>query len=246
MNVKIKTSALVWLKNLNKFISIQFGEDNMTKEDWDDGYVGYVSYTEHYFDLNYNEFVTGDGGDLLYKNEDGYFDVTDAIPDVIDFMIVDDNEVAFEDAIKDIEIIDCMEEEFPLTKELAITLHRRVWNWIYSKSSNNKRIVNQTEYFDSHKIHGDYRPRHSCYACQYAYEQQYAENMRYPICQYCPLDWGTQPDGSLNNCVGVGSEYSLLTKYDKNGDWRNYSLTAKRIAELPMKESEDKEGDNNG
>lgn len=115
-----------------------------------------------------------------------------------------------------------------LTKERAITLHRRMWRWIGLKTLKEKRCVWKGEWFNRFglKIISC-----ACYCCEYA--QQF---MQYPDwlnvrCFYCPIDWG----GERNCCDGKA--LFELWRYEKDmGNWQKAGKLALQIAELPERE----------
>ena len=115
-----------------------------------------------------------------------------------------------------------------LTKERAITLHRRMWRWLGLKTLKEKRCVKKEEWFERFKLNAICC---ECYCCEYAQQfMQYHDwlNVR---CFYCPIDWG----GERNCCDGKA--LFALWRYEKDmGNWQEAGKLALQIAELPERE----------
>ena len=79
---------LLWLPDYQKFISIAFGNgSNLLDEDEYEGYVDYI-YIETY-EWDDGEFIDDNGGQMMLdqKSTDKYnYDITLAVPDVLEFM----------------------------------------------------------------------------------------------------------------------------------------------------------------
>lgn len=73
-----------------------------------------------------------------------------------------------------------------LTRERAITLHRRMWRWIGLKTLKEKSLVDKHEWFNKFELE---RIKSLCYCCEYA--QQIADNSSLS-CKACPVDWGVR------------------------------------------------------
>lgn len=115
-----------------------------------------------------------------------------------------------------------------LTKERAITLHRRMWWWIGLKTLKEKRCVEKNEWFERFGLE---RVTCGCYCCKYSVDKAY-ELFVYPVCDNCPIDWG-----------GIGCEgekeqglFSLWCGAFKDGNWQEAAKLALQIAELPERE----------
>ena len=118
-----------------------------------------------------------------------------------------------------------------LTREQAITEHRKMWRWIAEQYENESDIsphqlkkiyLLKNGYGDSFLI------LNRCFLCEYAKELWYAE------CRSCPLIWGT------TDCMGNSDEHSglygqLIDCY-LNRDIEKCAQLARQIAELPEKQ----------
>ena len=62
-----------------------------------------------------------------------------------------------------------------LTKECAITLHRRMWRWIGLKTLKEKRCVKKEEWFERFGLEWVIC---GCYCCEYAYKNAHKEGKR--------------------------------------------------------------------
>lgn len=112
-----------------------------------------------------------------------------------------------------------------LTKERAVTLHRRMWRWIGLKTLKEKRCVEKYDWFDKFGLE---RIKSLCYCCEYA--QQIADNSSLS-CEACPVDWG------VRTCTAPGRGlYDLWCGTVKDGNWQKAGKLALQIAELPERE----------
>ena len=78
--------VLLWVKSASEFISIQFGSgDNLSQEDYEEGYDSYVYITQ--FKYASNDFEETDGGMMLYKSDDAGYgdDICNAVYDALEF-----------------------------------------------------------------------------------------------------------------------------------------------------------------
>ena len=112
-----------------------------------------------------------------------------------------------------------------LTRERAITLHRRMWRWIGLKTLREKRCVEKHEWFNKFELEWI---KSLCYCCEYA--QQIADNSSLS-CKACPVDWG------VRTCTAPGRGlYDLWCDAVKDRDWQEAGKLALQIAELPERE----------
>ena len=117
-----------------------------------------------------------------------------------------------------------------LTKERAITLHRRMWRRIGLKTLKEKRCVRKEEWFIRFRLEWihDY-----CYCCEYG--EQFCDPFYFSNakCNFCPIDWGGE------NCVDnkyEEDENGLFAMWDNAADsdnWQEAGKLALQIAELP-------------
>jgi len=117
-----------------------------------------------------------------------------------------------------------------LTKEEAITEHRKMWNWIAEECIKRKRRVTKLEYFKSNCIINI--PYNKCYCCEFAYNNAWKTNTkitdRSDICKCCPLIW------KYGKCVmdGLG-EYDEWVRTLLKDDFKAEAEIARKIANLP-------------
>lgn len=102
-----------------------------------------------------------------------------------------------------------------LTREQAITEHRKMWNWIANMTEKLKRKIEKEEYFFAMRIKDI--PRMECYCCEY--------NDHYmPCANTCIINWGED-----KGCMG-----SYFVEWDSiTDDWRYAARLARIIANLP-------------
>lgn len=119
-----------------------------------------------------------------------------------------------------------------LTREQAITEHRKMWRWIAEQYENEcdidpyqlkKIYFLKNGYDDSSLI------RNRCFLCEYVKEL-------YGGCNNCPLIWGT-----IEGCMGISDEHrglygQLMDCYLNPGDMKKCAKLARQIAELPEKQ----------
>ena len=115
-----------------------------------------------------------------------------------------------------------------LTKERAITLHRRMWRWIGLKTLKEKRCVRKEEWFERFGLKTIYN---DCYCCEYARQFFPYSDWRNTRCFYCPIDWG------VRTCIAPERGlYDLWYDAVKDRDWQEAGKLALQIAELPERE----------
>lgn len=119
-----------------------------------------------------------------------------------------------------------------LTREQAITEHRKMWRWIAEQYENGKDIDPyhlKKIYFLKNGYDDSSLVRSRCFLCEYVKEL-------YGRCNNCPLIWGT-----IGDCMGTSDEhrglYRQLTDcYLNPGDMKKCAKLARKIAELPEKQ----------
>lgn len=117
-----------------------------------------------------------------------------------------------------------------LTREQAITEHRKMWRWIAEQYENEydidpyqlKKIYFLKNGYDDSSI------RSRCFLCEYVKEL-------YGGCKNCPLIWGI-----IKDCMGTSDEhrglYGKLMDCYLNRDIEGCAKLARQIAELPEKQ----------
>ena len=105
-----------------------------------------------------------------------------------------------------------------LTREQAISEHRKMWNWIADMTEKLKRRVEKEEYFRG--IGFLDIPYMKCYCCEF---ERYNPN----CCdEHCIIDWGE----------GIGCADSYYKKWIFTDYWQEAALFAKIIADLPERD----------
>lgn len=102
-----------------------------------------------------------------------------------------------------------------LTREQAISEHRKMWNWIADETDRLKRRVEKEEYFREMGILDI--PHMECYCCEF---ERYNPN----CCEeHCIIDWGK----------GIGCADSYYIKWIFIDGWQQSARLARIIANLP-------------
>ena len=141
-----------------------------------------------------------------------------------------------------------------LTKEQAITEHRKMWNWIADQLENHNDPgydihMYKVKYIKENFPHNDIR--HNCFCCHYAVQENDG-NVFTNYCINCPLIWGTEDntdgffckqgnrDIPFEDMYLFGEEGYGLWNYaqslTKNHDYEEAAKIARQIANLPEKE----------
>ena len=116
-----------------------------------------------------------------------------------------------------------------LTREEAISEHRKMWNWIAD------RIEEEKEYQDIEDLKIEYCDRegfddieNNCFCCEYT-------NC---VCEFCPIEWESEAGDYMcldqykeKDCKGL---YMLC--FDEL-DWKEQAKLARKIANLPEREN---------
>lgn len=108
-----------------------------------------------------------------------------------------------------------------LSREQAISRHRKMWNWIADETKRLKRKIKKYEYFKVMEI--DDIPDSKCYCCEFL--------LNHPNCcaNNCIIDWGKN-----SGCIG-----SYYGKWIYTDDWQEAARLARIIANLPEREVSD-------
>lgn len=105
-----------------------------------------------------------------------------------------------------------------LTRDQAISEHRKMWNWIADETEKQKRKVYKDEYF--YKIGIENAPKNMCHCCEFN-EQKGSYNS---YCgNNCIIDWK-----SYMGCMG-----SYFLEWHIIDDWQESTRLARIIANLP-------------
>ena len=108
-----------------------------------------------------------------------------------------------------------------LTKELAIKLHRELWDWLYHNPSKEKEDWPKWEWNGGDIISA----QNECFLCEY--DDQNRDPYMDSCCVYCPLDWV-----SKESCHDTDSYY---WKWDFAKTPKTRKKYAKLIRDLPEK-----------
>ena len=119
-----------------------------------------------------------------------------------------------------------------MTKQEAITNHRKMWRWIADETERRGSVATPAHYFDTMGIPGEDRPYQLSYCCDYGLRSGGAWN----CCASCPIEWPGGASGShLFNC-GNGGLRSQFIDVSLRNDWIAAAALAHKIAELPESE----------
>lgn len=116
-----------------------------------------------------------------------------------------------------------------LTREEAVSEHRKMWNWIADKIEEEKRdqdIFDLKEEYCNREGYNDIRS--DCFCCGYT---------KY-ICDYCPIEWGSEVEYYM--CLDKYEAYDDKGLYSlccNESDWREQAKLARQIANLPEREN---------
>ena len=113
-----------------------------------------------------------------------------------------------------------------LTRERAITLHRRMWRWIGLKTLKEKRCVKDEEWFEKFRLK---IPFLRSYCCEY---NECNKLYGYLNCRYCLIDWGGRSCVDNNKPGDKQGLYGLWLNTVRNNDWQKAGDLALQIAEL--------------
>lgn len=139
-----------------------------------------------------------------------------------------------------------------LTKEKALELHRKMWNYIADEGERQERIISKKEAFGHF---GWPTVTNLCWCCKYAYEYAiekygFAKAIRMDqedLCTKCAIKWNSTASAYMCQSsndkeldlayrdlryIGTGL-YDLWREAFDDGDWKKTAYYAKQIAELP-------------
>lgn len=120
-----------------------------------------------------------------------------------------------------------------LTKQQAVTEHRKMWDWIAEECLRRKVKVEKQDYFDRHDIKD--LPDHFCWCCEYARKQFLKNSTGIEFfCDLCPIVWGSDCD----TCIGDWHS-TLYEKYVDSTKYGQASILARKIANLPERPTEE-------
>lgn len=116
-----------------------------------------------------------------------------------------------------------------LTREEAISEHRKMWNWIADEIEKEKRYQYieglKKEYCDRE----GYYIRNNCFCCEYTYTKY--------ICDYCPIEWKSEVEDFM--CIQKYEEdddEGLYALCCNERDWEEQAKLARQIANLPERQ----------
>lgn len=125
-----------------------------------------------------------------------------------------------------------------LTKQEAIRLHRKMWNWIADETLRRKEKVWKSDYFREMNVDEDCIPLFTCYCCEYGDQKSKFRrlvNRFVSKCTYCPLDWKYEADTlmcTFNLNPVMENEGGLFKKWDFETDYKKAAELAREIANL--------------
>ena len=124
-------------------------------------------------------------------------------------------------------------EDLYLTKEEAITHHRKMWNWIADRLEEHHPgydvYMYKEEYMEENFPNNNIK--NDCFCCHYAAQENDGDYLT-NFCVNCPLIWGTETNTNeffceKGNCDIPIKDLSLFDPHEKYGLW-NY---AQRLTE---------------
>lgn len=135
-----------------------------------------------------------------------------------------------------------------LTKEQAITEHRKMWRWIAEETEKRKYVLSKRTYLYVHFGTRLLDMVSDCFLCEYVYGKDNHQEERVPICDRdCPINWGSN-NFELKSCSNFHSAYSpyvgwyrcFLSQRTAN-NWVDAAKYARQIAELPERVTDTEE-----
>lgn len=122
-----------------------------------------------------------------------------------------------------------------LTREEAIELHKKMWNWIADETERTGEFVGKSNYFEAMGIPYDDRPNYDCDCCEYAIQQNNGEEFA-EYCKYCPLNWESESNGFM--CLHKkfrGDCEGLFKRWLSTQDMKERAALARKIANLEVR-----------
>ena len=110
-----------------------------------------------------------------------------------------------------------------LTREEAVSRHRKMWRWIAEETEKQKRVVLESDYFkamgiEEEDIPDSNFPDSNSYCCEYANKD----------CKLCPIRW----DRVKDNCTDRNSPFLTWLGAVGYDLWKVAAKAARKIAEL--------------
>lgn len=108
-----------------------------------------------------------------------------------------------------------------LTREQAISEHRKMWRWIAEETVKRQYKIHKDDYLienDKEIITAE------CFCCEYSAGH----------CSRCPIDWGSKVRAFM--CMdmdNLNDSKGLYEKWNFTYDWQEAAELARQIAELP-------------
>lgn len=115
-----------------------------------------------------------------------------------------------------------------LTREEAISKHRKMWNWIADRIEEEKEDQDiedlKIEYCHDEEV----RVKNNCFCCEYI-------NC---VCVFCPIKWESKVENYM--CIDEYKENDsegIYSIWCDETDWREQAKLARKIANLPEREN---------
>ena len=138
-----------------------------------------------------------------------------------------------------------------LSREDAICLHRKMWNWIADENEKGNDVektdfifLEADEFVDDYW--GNIEIDCYCFCCEYAKQKADENGEEYDYrCKYCPLEWENANKDLLFMCCDNEEEDDYGGLYNR---WRRKNISlkekakiARRIANLPERKDSENE-----
>ena len=107
-----------------------------------------------------------------------------------------------------------------LTREQAISWHKRVWEEMADSIESNKRVIDVGKFKENFCIGHGFYIVNDCFLCEYSC-----------LCSNCPVLWGAN---SEDTCGGlIDGKPGLYHKVTYATTWQEQAGLARQIANLP-------------
>lgn len=128
-----------------------------------------------------------------------------------------------------------------LSREQAISEHRKMWNWIADMTEKSKLKVSKYDYFIGNDMRTDmYGLYNNCYCCEYCYINSGMINFGVLNCDICPIEWGSICKNNMcENRYMYGDLNGYYAQWKRVYDWKEAARLARIIANLPEREVSD-------
>ena len=115
-----------------------------------------------------------------------------------------------------------------LTREQAITEHRKMWNWITDKIEERKEVFGIEMLKDSYLMLNKYTETlaGNCFLCEYALRKSETK-ISVRICECCPVEIPNE------KILGSGCLGGLFRNVCWAKNWKKQAELARQIANLP-------------